>query len=68
MVERHGIIEPVERAVNRKKETLGYRILCEMGMEDFAFEAVVVRHSTLFSPEAAARSQARLDEWKESEK
>jgi hypothetical protein len=60
MVKRHGILGAVERAVNRKEETVGYTALLEMGLEDYAFEAVVVRYPTLFSPEAVERSKARI--------
>jgi hypothetical protein len=67
MIDRHGIIGAVERAVNRKEETIGYTLLREMGMEDFAFEIVVVRYPNLFSPEAVTRSQARIDKWKDAE-
>ena len=42
------------------KETEGYRVLVEMGMEDMAFEAVVLRHPESFSPEAVAASNDRL--------
>jgi hypothetical protein len=31
-----------------------------MGLQDYAFEAVVVRHPELFSAEAVAQSQARI--------
>src|ERR1700730_13680842 len=44
MIERHGIIGAGERAVNRSNETTGYTALVDMGMQDFAFEAVVRRH------------------------
>lgn len=64
MIERHGIIKAVERAVNRKEVTTGYTTLVKMGMQDFAFEAVVCRHPTVFSSEALKRSQERLKEWK----
>jgi hypothetical protein len=64
MIERHGIIPAVERAVNRKEVTSGYKALVEMGMPDFAFEAVVCRHPTLFSAESLKRSQERMKEWK----
>lgn len=60
MIKRHGIIEAVERAVNRDHDTVGYRALVEMGMKEFAFEAVVLRHPELFSKEAVARSDSRL--------
>ncbi len=65
MIDRHGIIGVVERAVNRRGETIGYTVLREMGMEDFAFEVVVVRYTNLFNPEVVTRSQARIAEWKD---
>ncbi|MCK5271200.1 MAG: hypothetical protein KAJ52_01440 [Sedimentisphaerales bacterium] len=72
MIKRHGIIIAVEKAVNRPQETAGYKSLVDMGMQDFAFEAVVCRHPSVFSPEALQRSQDRLKEWQsvqaESEK
>ena len=49
MIKRHGIINAVERAVNRKQETLGYTTLIEMNMQDFAFEAVVLEIRDRFS-------------------
>jgi hypothetical protein len=52
MIERHGIIEAVERAVNRSSETIGYKALLEMGLEEYAFEAVILRHPELFGEEA----------------
>ena len=67
MIDHHGIIGAVERAVNRKEETTGYTLLREMGMDDFAFEVVVVRYPDLFSAEAVTRSQARIDKWKDAE-
>jgi hypothetical protein len=56
MIKRHGIIGAVERAVNRKDVTTGYKSLIEMGMQDFAFEAVVMRYPSLFSAEALKRA------------
>lgn len=64
MIKRHGILIAVERAVNRPKETAGYAALVEMGLEDFAFEAVVVRYPELFSEEAVARSKERIEQHK----
>jgi len=63
MIKRHGIVEAVERAVNRNDNPLGYKALVEMGMQDLAFEAVVVRHPAVFSPEAVAHSQERRKGW-----
>ena len=63
MIERRGIIEAVERAVNRNADTAGYKALAEMGMQDLAFEAVVLRHPDVFSPAAVTRSAERLRGW-----
>jgi hypothetical protein len=62
MIKKHGIIGAVERAVNRKTETQGYTILVEMGMQDFAFEHVVLRYPDLFSQEAIDRSKERVEQ------
>jgi len=63
MIKRYGIIGAVERAVNREVETQGYTALVEMGLEDFAFEAVILRYPDVFSDEAVERSKKRLSEW-----
>lgn len=63
MINAHGIIEAVQRAVCRKEETMGYTALLEVGMQDFAFECVVLRHPTLFSPEAIQISSSRIAAW-----
>ena len=62
MIERHGIIPAVERAVNRPVETVGYTALVEKGLEDFAFEAVILRHPKHFSDEAITRSRERINQ------
>lgn len=64
MIERHGIIIAVERAVNRTAETQGYTALLEMGLEEYAFEAVILRYPDQFSESAVEISQQRIDEWK----
>jgi len=66
MINRHGIIEAVERAVNRAAETQGYTSLVEMGLEEFAFEAVILRHPEVFSEAAIEKSKGRLKSWKQS--
>jgi len=63
MIERHGIVEAVERAVNRDADPAGYTALAEMGMQDLAFEAVVLRHPDVFSSAAVTRSAERLRGW-----
>ena len=64
MIARHGIIGAVERAVNRPTETQGYTALVEMGLEDYAFENVILRHPSQFSEEAQNISKARIDQWR----
>ncbi len=64
MIKKHGILSAVERAVNRPQETAGYTALLEMGLEDYAFEAVVVKYPDLFSEEAFARCAERIQGWK----
>lgn len=60
MIERHGIITAVERAVDRNTETVGYTSLIEMGLGEFAFEAVILRHPEHFSDAAVTRSRERV--------
>jgi len=62
MINRHGVIQAVERAVDRSDETMGYQALVEMGMEEFAFERVILRHPSAFSEAAVVRSQERTGE------
>jgi len=62
MIKRHGILEAVERAVNRETETSGYAALLEMGLQDYAFEAVVMRYPALFSAETVEHSKRRIAE------
>ncbi|MFC1778469.1 hypothetical protein ACFL3I_14235 [Pseudomonadota bacterium] len=65
MIKRRGIIESVERAVNRKSKTQGYTALAEMGLKEFVFEAVSLRHPQVFSNEAIAISRRRLNAWED---
>ncbi len=64
MIKRLGIINAAEKIVNRKKETTGYTTLIEMNMQDFAFEAVILRYPNLFSSATIAQAKARLDKLK----
>lgn len=66
MIQKYGIINAVERAVDRKNETKGYTALLEMGLEAYAFEAVVLRYPELFSDSAVEISQQRMREWENS--
>jgi hypothetical protein len=42
---------------------MGYTALVEMGLQDKAFEAVVLRHPDVFSAAAIRRSKERLRNW-----
>lgn len=64
MIQKYGIINTVERAVNRKAETKGYTALLDMGLEAYAFEAIILRYPELFSENAVEISQQRMKEWK----
>lgn len=63
-------IQAKERAVQLRAEVHGAEsgaekeALVEMGLENYAFEAVIIRHPELFSNEALQISQDRMNEWK----
>lgn len=61
-IKRYGIIEAIQRAVSRPPETAGYETLREMGLQDLAFEALVLRYEAAFSDEAVQVSKARMAE------
>jgi hypothetical protein len=63
-VKRHGILETVERVVRRAKATEGYAALVAAGMDDFTFEAVVIRHEALFEPSTVERARQRVEKRK----
>jgi hypothetical protein len=62
-IKRYGVIEAIQRAVSRPAEAEGYETLREMGLEDLAFEALVLRHETSFSDETVQVSRTRLAEF-----
>lgn len=59
-IDRWGLLQTVERVVSKRKETDAYKALIDMGMADFTFEAVVVRHPEVFTPETLVHAQNRL--------
>jgi hypothetical protein len=61
MIKDHGIIGAAEKAVDRKIEPAGYKILVDMGMQEWTFEAVIIRYPDYFKPEVVSRAKARLD-------
>jgi len=62
MIRERGVLPAVERIVLKRTESVGYTALAEMGLQQFAFEAVILRHPEHFSPQAVARSRERLSE------
>jgi uncharacterized protein YecA (UPF0149 family) len=63
MIKRRGIIPSVEHLVKQKKPSSGYTALVQIGMQDMAFEAVVLRHPQLFTTEAVMQSNKRMKDW-----
>jgi hypothetical protein len=61
MIKRYGIMEAIERAVTRAQDTLGYTSLVKMGLQDYSFEAVVLRYPNEFSEEAVKFSKSRIN-------
>jgi hypothetical protein len=61
-VKRYGIIEAVQRAVSKPADEPppGTVTLRDLGLEDLAFEALVIRHEASFSAAAIEASKARL--------
>ena len=60
MIKRRGILAAIEQAVDRPDGTAGFTALQEVGLENFAFEAVILRHPQLFSTSAVERSRNRM--------
>ena len=60
MIEKLGIVPAVERIVDRPAESAAYFALVEMGLKDYSFKAVIMRHERHFSARAIDRSRARL--------
>jgi hypothetical protein len=63
VVRSHGIIEAIQRAVSGPSGAGALVLqLRALGLEDLAFEALVVRHPEAFSEAAVQISKARLAE------
>jgi hypothetical protein len=61
-VKRGGIIAAIETAVSRPQDRSRRVTLRDLGLEDLAFEALVVRHEASFSDAAVKAAKARLAE------
>ena len=66
MINCHGILHAIKRAVDRESDATGYLTLVEMVMTDLAFEANVFRHPDNFSSETVERARQRLQGWKDA--
>lgn len=64
MIERRGVIAAVESIVTRERPTIGFDALAANGLDEHAFEAVVLRHPQHFSEAAVQTSKKRLDAWR----
>lgn len=62
MVNRYGIIEAAVRAVNRKSDAMGYKVLVDKGLQDLTFEAVIVRFPEAFDQHVVTLAKSRLEE------
>jgi hypothetical protein len=59
-IKRYGIVEALQRVLNRPEQAENRAALRELGLEDLAFEAVVLRHESSFSDAAVKLSRERL--------
>jgi hypothetical protein len=62
-IKKVGIITAVDNAVSKDAETVGYQALVAEGMQEMLFEVVVLKHQTLFSPDAVTKSKKRMAAW-----
>jgi hypothetical protein len=62
MVKHYGIKVAAERAVNRKADAMGYRVLVGMGLQELTFESVIVKYPESFSKESVKKAHTRLEE------
>jgi hypothetical protein len=58
-----GIIRTVEKKVSQKSPPAGFEALIQHGLDEFTFEAVVLRHPDFFSTEAVNSARLRLEEF-----
>jgi hypothetical protein len=62
MIARYGFVGTVERIVTRPGPSSGFDLAVKNGLPQATFEQAVLDNPELFSPEAIASSQARLQE------
>ena len=59
-IKNNGILPTVDKVVSRRRATEGYDSLVAAGLEDFTFEAVVLKYPDHFSEEAVKQAKLRL--------
>jgi hypothetical protein len=60
MLDRHGYVGTVELIVTRSEPSTGFALAVKNGLPQATFEAAVLEHPELFSPQAIANARARL--------
>ncbi len=64
-IKSEGIVAAIDLLVGKPKETIEYTLFLEMGLQDYAFEVIILKYPELFSPETVARSTERVASWAE---
>jgi hypothetical protein len=60
MVKKHGLVGTIERLATKRRPSTGYTKLVEAGLDDLAFEALVLRYPDRFSPRAITGARSKL--------
>ena len=63
MIKRRGILLAIEQVVDRPDGTAGFSALKDAGLENFAFETVVLRYPDSFSRSAIERARERMEDF-----
>jgi len=63
MINRYGIVETAQRAVNRPDDAIGFQILMERGLLDKTFEYVITKYPKSFKPDTVAIAKERLSRY-----
>lgn len=58
-----GIVKAFEKIVKGERETEGFKALKVLGLEDYTYESVILRHQDSFDEEAVAQAKRRMNEW-----
>jgi hypothetical protein len=65
MIEKYGAINAVKKLLISGKAQKGFKTLCENGHKDQTFEALVLKHKSLFSAEEISAAEFRLNHYEE---